>query len=342
MEDSLVDDDQSVGQDSVRACLFNLILVGRQPPGCSAFQRLVDAIIERYPCRIICINIRTDQSADFLEQTADIQTVGEGSHRVSCDRIGVEVGGSQRRRVPLIILPLLVSDLPVHLVWKLGPNEERETLLRLQKLTQRVIFDSDGAPSASNFCCSLVSDMSLFRADITDLNWAFIQGWRSALAEAFPTKDDLEFLRRTRVVNVSFNNRQETFCARPELPALMLQAWLAGRLEWTFQKNDGHQITYQRPNGETQVKLIPTIDQDLPAATILSVELISDDNQRRFLQLEKGLQRVRVETVGLPHYVPLRDTTREEAVLDQLFIPYTSRQLRPTLETLCLVEGGPR
>jgi glucose-6-phosphate dehydrogenase assembly protein OpcA len=295
---------------------------------------MVNSIVSRYPCRIICLSYRMEQPEDFLQVDMGIEEGGVCAI-TGCDWINITVGGNHRRRVPLLILPHLVSDLPVQLVWKLGPMEERETLLRLQKMTNRVIFDSDGAPSTSNFCCALAGDMSLFQSDITDLNWAYLQGWRSLLAEAFQAPAQLALLKQAKRIEIQYNHRLENFCKCPELPARMLQAWLASRLGWAFQGLEGNTIKYQ--NG-VAVVFNPITDNDLPAASITSITLQGEDNQRLVLQVEKGMQRVRVDS-PTPHTLPLREMAREEAVLDQLFIPHTSRQLKRTLEVLCLIEG---
>jgi hypothetical protein len=309
-----------------RPNLFNLILVGRDPPGCGAYSAVVNSVIDHYPCRVLCVNICTE--GDQLQVARD-----------QPDLVTIRVGGAKRREVPLLVLPDLL-DRPTHLIWELGPTEERDTLLRLQKLATRVIFDSDGAPSATNFCCTLLSDMGQFRADLTELNWAYIQGWRSVLAEAFRTPGALELLRSTTQLTITYNGRQEPFCRRPDLPALMLQAWLASRLHWTHQSTLRPTITY---SGPVTVTLAATQQADLPPASIASIEFVAP-NQRLFLQTEKGLNRVRVESSlhpnEQPHRLPLREMRREEAILDQLFLARTSPQLRPTLEVLSLVEGG--
>ena len=172
-------------------------------------------LAERHPSRTILLFPRPDDERDEIEGEADVRCfVRGGEEREVCSEvISLWLCGRRAKAPASIVIPLLVSDLPVFLRWR-GPCPFGSSELeQLTDVADRLIVDAREWPEPSRI---LVRLPELFdRIAVSDIAWARTRPWRVALAGLWPSVAEASIIR----------------VAGPEAEALLLAGWLRGRLQ---------------------------------------------------------------------------------------------------------------
>jgi hypothetical protein len=170
---------------------------------------------ERHPSRTILLLPHPDDPQDVLEGEVDFRCfVRGGQQREVCSEvISIRLCGNRAAAPASVVMPLLVSDLPVFLRWR-GPlpfgGSELEQLVGV---ADRRVVDSREWPEARSDLARLPE---LFdRIAVSDISWARTRPWRAAVADLWPDVAEAPALR----------------VAGPEPEALLLHGWLAERLD---------------------------------------------------------------------------------------------------------------
>jgi glucose-6-phosphate dehydrogenase assembly protein OpcA len=171
-------------------------------------------LAERHPSRTILLLPRPDDAEDRLDGDVDLRCfVRGGQQKEVCSEVIVLRLCGRRATAPAsVVVPLLVSDLPVFLRWR-GPLPfGAPELEQLVGLADRLVVDSREWPDPGRALPALTE---LFEwIAVSDIGWARTYPWRSGLAALWP---DVSAAARLRV-------------AGPEAEALLLQGWLGERL----------------------------------------------------------------------------------------------------------------
>ena len=155
--------------------------------------RLVQRLLVRHPCRAFVVSL-DDAHADLTASvTADVRRQGNGCDMV-LERIKLHTTLRQIPKLPGLIRPLLVNDIPVHFFWGTAIPEDEGTLLLLGELAHQTTLDSS---SFADPQVDLVRVLRLPELRIVDLAHFRLTPWRKALAEAFET---FEWQRRPATV----------------------------------------------------------------------------------------------------------------------------------------------
>jgi glucose-6-phosphate dehydrogenase assembly protein OpcA len=172
-------------------------------------------LAERHPSRTILLFPRPDDPEDRLDGDVDLRCfVRGGEEREVCSEVIVLRLCGRRASAPAsVVLPLLVSDLPVFLRWR-GPlpfgAPELEQLLGV---VDRLVVDSREWPDPEAAFVRLPEVVD--RIAVSDIAWARTQPWREGVAALWPECAQASVLR----------------VAGPEAEALLLGGWLRARLE---------------------------------------------------------------------------------------------------------------
>ena len=78
------------GSNTLKACLFTLVVVSKEAERALYLQRVVNLITKRFPCKVVFIAIDTGATESFLKQNASTRIVGTGSNAISCDVLTIE------------------------------------------------------------------------------------------------------------------------------------------------------------------------------------------------------------------------------------------------------------
>jgi glucose-6-phosphate dehydrogenase assembly protein OpcA len=259
-----------------KACLFNLIVYTQEPRRTNYFKEVVKMIMEQFPCRIIFIQGDQFSSDPYLNVHVSVEK-SQTEHEIACDQVFIEAGGEDINRVPFLILPLFISDLPVYLLWGQDPTTENAILPHLQRFATRLIFDSESTEDLQHFSEDILKRLATHSLQIVDMNWARIGGWREVLAQTFDSPERLEQLANSHLIQIVYNNLCNEFFMHPETQAVYLQAWLASRLGWQFKsietQDHAHIIHYQSAQATPSIQLIPKTQQNYAPEDILEFKV---------------------------------------------------------------------
>jgi len=184
------------------------------PEWLAAAESTLAGLAERHPSRTILLFPRPEDPRDVLEGEVDFRCfVRGGQQREVCSEvISVRLCGRRAAAPASVVMPLLVSDLPVFLRWR-GPlpfgGPELEQLVGV---ADRLVVDSREWPEVR---ADLGRLPELFdRIAVSDICWARTEPWRAAAADLWPAVAEATAVR----------------VAGPEPEALLVRAWLAARL----------------------------------------------------------------------------------------------------------------
>lgn len=324
----------------IKASLFNLIIYANDPERTESLDEMVKTILEKYPCRIIFIHGNPDPQKNSLHTSVTNTIIHKGDNAIGCDRINIEVSYSQLFRVPFVILPLLIPDLPIYLLWGEDPTSENMILPYLRDYASRLIFNSDCMKSLQDFSQKILKEIDTEKLEIRDINWAATGSWREILAYIFNNEEKINLLKSCKNVRIEFNKECDKHTSHPEIQALYLQGWLAAQLGWQFssfdEKNCVRHMTYSYEDKRILVELAPkTLPYEI-SGSIHSVEInTSLDNV--LIIANSGDQpkaTVHITTKDfceMPYELPLPDMRKGTFLIKELFYRQTSAHYRNML-----------
>lgn len=331
------------GKNRAHASLFTLILYSQKGERDLYFRKSIDAVISKFPCRLILVT-REKNGENYLRSSVSSTAI---SSSLFCEKISIDVGGEFDERVPSLILPHLLPDLPVYMIWSDVP-EPKNPLIRYAK---RVIIDPEISPHFQK-CAKILLDFECqIPCEIGDLSWSSLRGWRKIISETFREEEWTEYLAETREITLTYLSSKECQIPFPEVRALYLQAFFATSLNWQFVHSESIDgtltLTYENQKGKKIiVRLVRNYESlPLPIGRVLSLELFSDFREGHFLFKRNREKRQIFLTISdkdrclLPFYIPLIGAKEGEEIIEELFYP---TQKAPYLKILKLLSQIPR
>ncbi len=267
-----------------RACLFNLIFFTHKEHRAAYIQRLAQKVVEKFPSRVIFVSVDKKSTQDFLKTEVSILSSSQGEFDVACDYIHIETGGAYHERIPFVVLPHILPDLPVYLLWAEDPGKNDPLCDHLGQLAGRLIFDSESTESLPPYASSLLERHAKLHCDIADLNWARIESWRDMLSMAFYSEDKLKQIQHAKQILITYNAQETAFFCHTKIQAIYLQAWLSCQLRWEFQTlhidKNNLCFAYKGEFGPLEITLSSQQHTTLPPGLILSVEILTSGNEQ--------------------------------------------------------------
>ena len=263
--------DSLQGSNKMRASLFNLVLFTQKNERKEYIRTLAQKVIERFPSRVIFITVDKNDQTDTLKASVSVMTGAKGEFDIVCDLIEFDATAISQERIPFLILPHIIPDLPVYLLWSEDPINDNPLSRQIEKLATRLIFDSESTCNLPLFAKALLEHKKETGSDIADLNWARTENWRELVALTFYSQERLELLRTAKDIKITYNSKESSFFCHTKIQALYLQGWLASQLGWSLKnvKDDTFEYT------NTTVQLLPEVNPQLPPGTVISVDIIT-------------------------------------------------------------------
>ena len=178
-----------------------------------AAERTLAGLSERHPSRTILLT-PAPRRKDGIDALVDVRTFAiDGSQRtIASEVLELTLKGKRAKAPGSIVMPLLITDLPVFCRWRGEPLWESSELEQLIAVVDRLVVDSSEWPGLPQAYERLVP---LFdRVAVSDIAWTRTDGWKLRLAELWPK------IRRVERLEVT----------GPEADALLLAGWLRSRL----------------------------------------------------------------------------------------------------------------
>lgn len=276
--------EEELGKDKIRACLFNFIVYAPAGESEAYYRKLVKSVVAKFPCRVIFVTSGDPMAEGYLKTRVTAETIGLGESQSFCELIDITVTGTPIERVPYIILPELVPDLPIYLLWAQDPSHESTILPHLEPFAKRIIFDASSATDLQKYSKSILNLTKSFHCDVGDLNWSVLAGWRRLFANVFNTEEMFNKLIDCKTLRIGYNKYKERHC---EIRAAYFQAWLAAHSGWSFSSTrrcgETIELTYLHAGKELAVQLIPEEVPSLPPASITQIEIDSNIDKAHFV-----------------------------------------------------------
>lgn len=326
---------EGFGKEKTRACLFNLIVFTRLCSRTDYIRNIVQKVSEKFPCRVIFIT--EEPEASFSGLKTAVSVVGSGN--IACDYIDVGVSKEALEEVPLTILPHLVSDLPVSLLWSEDLGVEHPLFTSLFSISHRVILDSESSDSLTRFAKKILTlKEESKRFDTADLNWARTEGWRELIASLFHEKSEPYLIREVEIV---YNARQTEFFCHLKVQSLYLLFWLSSALNWELKEvKKDLSFTFS----EQKAKISFAQWEKLGPGTIIKVLLrCSDGRVIECERIKEEYHRVLVKSVThdqclLPYQYLLGKAATGQSLIKEIVRRGTSDHYLKMLKNILLLE----
>lgn len=277
--------------NAVRASLFNLVIYTKDNERQAYLQKTAQNVIKKFPCRIIMITEAADSKESYLRTFVSDLQPEDRSSSLFCDMLNFEVSGDHIDRIPYVVAPNLLADLPVYFLWGADPSKNDPIGAQLKDLATRTIFDSETSESMTAFAKTLLALHENVSCDIGDLNWARLAPWRALFVHTFNDPEKLKCLKESKDIRITYNVVSTKQFCHTKIQATYFQAWIATKLKWTYEGSLGTKdelcFKYTTSNGPVTVTLLPgKHDQVLPGR-LLKFESFSIHNEHILLEKSK-------------------------------------------------------
>ena len=322
--------------NKTRASLFNLIVFSTLSERANYIRSIVQKLVDTFPCRILFVSHDKDSTNNYLKTAVSV-VAPEGESAIACDAIDIGVAGSDWERVPYVILPHILPDLPVYLLWSEDPSVPHPLFESLCSLTTRIIFDSEAADNLLEFSQRLLFLHDKERLEVADLNWARLESWRDLFATVFSDQDLLQI----KSVHIVYNSYQSPNFCHVKIQALYLIGLLASRLNWSFQKAE-NPLNFLFKEAVIRVDDAPW--EELAPGCILSVEIATHQNKQfRFTRKKSApyLATVQIETEDrceIPFDFVMKKAAVGQSLSREIFLKGTNPFFLDTLRQTLLLD----
>lgn len=270
--DEIWSDLQRTGQ--TRACLFNLILFSPLGKRTDYIRAISQKVLEKFPCRILFIS--EDRENDGIKTAVSVIPQDQSEHAVVCDFIDICIGTQSLERAGSLVLPHILPDLPIYLLWADQIDLENPLYKRIKDYNTRTIFDSESSQDFQFFAKTLLD----LKTDVADLNWGRVEPWKNLFVLNFHPNLYLQDLKNSDKITIQYNGYQTDCFSQAKIQALYFHAWLADRLNWQFVESDKSTLTYKKEDGKKVVFFLENLsNKELKPATIISIKVSSSEEK---------------------------------------------------------------
>jgi hypothetical protein len=147
---------------------------------------------ERHPSRTLLLVPRPDEP-EGLDAHVSVRCFPVGDRAVCGEVIELTLRGKRTSAPASIVLPLLISDLPVFCRWRGEPQWEAPEFGQLVGIVDRLIVDSTEWPDLPAAYGRLAELFS--RVVVSDIAWERTERWRSLLASLWPGVGEVRAIR---------------------------------------------------------------------------------------------------------------------------------------------------
>jgi Glucose-6-phosphate dehydrogenase subunit len=148
-----------------------------------AAEETLAGMAERHPSRTLLLVPRPEQD-DGLDALVSVRCFPVGDRAICGEVIELTLRGSRAAAPASIVLPLLISDLPVFCRWRGRPEWSSPAFEQLVGVTDRLVIDSTEWPDLPADYADLAQCFD--RVAVSDIAWDRTERWRGLLASLWP------------------------------------------------------------------------------------------------------------------------------------------------------------
>lgn len=310
IEDALTKLHAEAAHEQTHASLFNMILYSKDSGRMGYLRTLLREIITQFPSRILVIKEDENSSGDYLRVNVSSEVRG----KIACDHISIEATSDNLKRVPFIILPHLIPDLPVYLVWGQDPTSDEMIMPHLKPFVSRLVYDADAFGDLHDFSRKILEMMqTLPYVDFVDINWILMGGWRRVCRQVFASAALRKYLQNPTDIQIGYNNISTSCPMHLELQGKYLLHWLASCMRWKIISKtvENGSITYacKSNSNKFNVTLFQQYYEDIACGAVTNLEIVSGDQSFVIApfpaQAKVVIHISSLETCELPYTIPL-------------------------------------
>jgi glucose-6-phosphate dehydrogenase assembly protein OpcA len=226
--------DGAEGRLAARTSVLNLVVVASSREVGERSAATLAMSTGRHPSRTLVLVSGDPDGPSWLsaEIRAYCMVPRSDAPETCAEQVYITLGGEAGRRLPAIVAPLLVHDLPVTVWWPGNPPLASPVARSLIALADRLVVD--GSRWGGDGLARLVAFSALAGPGLALSDFAFMRQarWREALASTFDRPGLLPYLRSVRQVSVTYSTRggAEAEATTNLVKPIYQVAWLASRL----------------------------------------------------------------------------------------------------------------
>jgi glucose-6-phosphate dehydrogenase assembly protein OpcA len=248
------------GVPGTRTAVLNLVAYAADQPTMERIVRTLSALVDHHPSRTIVAMVHDGAGTEVDAQVhVDCRPMGTTGLKVCSEH--VILGASQRalRRLPNVVLPLLLSDLPVVFWWPGEPALREPLLYDMLRPANRFVVDTLGFVHVERTLVTLdaLRNRPGVGIDLADLNWGRLLPWRELVAQFWDVPGWRAHLSRVDRVEIELGKPADGRSNRAQ--ALLLAGWLATRLGWApasmERLRDGYRLQARRRGGQVEIRI---------------------------------------------------------------------------------------
>ena len=156
-----------------------------------AAEDVLSGLAERHPSRTIVLFPRGGDGG--VEGDVALECFPTGERSVCTETIRMQLRGTACEHPASVVLPLLISDLPVFLRWRGCPPFGGSAFEELVGVVDRLIVDSTEWEDLPGAYVELAKVFD--RVAVSDIAWARTSRWRPMLASLWPEIADVKTIR---------------------------------------------------------------------------------------------------------------------------------------------------
>jgi glucose-6-phosphate dehydrogenase assembly protein OpcA len=233
------------------------------PDWLDAAEATLAGMHERHPSRTMLLTPAPEEP-NGLDAQVSVRCFASGDRNVCSEVVELRLRGNRVLSPASVVLPLLISDLPVFCRWRGRPRFDEPAWEQLLDVADRLVVDSSEWEELRYE--ELVPAFS--RTVVSDIVWARLADWRLQLAGRWPEIRE-----------------QEIRIRGPLAEATLLRGWLAARLHRAIRPIEVAPELGVRLGGE---EIRPPQRELLSPSDLLSAEL---DRFRRDATYEEAVLR---------------------------------------------------
>ena len=252
---------------TVRACMGNLIVYLEREDDRNDIQQIVQEVVRAHPSRVILMFAYPDLPDEPIQVSVSAYCWLEGvnQERVCTEQIRVRATGKKVHDLPGIVVPLLVSDVPVHLWWRDRFLEHQDLFEKFIDSIDHVIYEGLHWKNLTEKVAAIADLTRRLKGKVavTNFNWSRLMPWQQRIARFFDRglyEDELDNLCR---VSIEYHTPPEQAHGR-FFQALLFCGWLAGQLGWKLRggSRSGTRVDYSL-HGANGRRIAVSIDHEV-------------------------------------------------------------------------------
>lgn len=184
-------------ENKKKACLFNLVITLESEERFNYYQKVIQELIDQFPCRIFLIYFNACQKEVACELTT---YQPKSSSLLYCECITLRLHPDLQEQIHSFLMAYFVTDLPIYYI----PTEHNDRLMPFTQwiapYAKRVICDSFDVQDVKAFSKNL-EYLAQENIDVSDLNWSRIESWRETIAKNLNSC----FFQNTTTLEICYN-----------------------------------------------------------------------------------------------------------------------------------------